>query len=324
MDLIDQLLRLFGTNKVRMRWKLASWRDAMKRRVRSAGNRSKSLAYEHQLCPSCGHPASKDDKECSRCGARLYGATFNRAGRALGWLMPEGFPVATATILAACIGLYFVTVKATYNVLGDDSGGGFSPISLVLVKYGAQVPLLEVKYDQWWRGVTAIFLHGSVMHIAMNGFGLWVIGRVVEERFGRARMMVAFLLTGMAGSMASIWWNWTHDTPVIVGVGASGGLMGLMGLLVGHAVRFKGRTAREIRAQIVPWIIYTLIIGFATTGVDNAAHLGGLTSGAVFGAVLADRDQSKRLPNAVWNGAVVAAIGVIVFCFVQAARTPLP
>lgn len=318
MDPLDKLLRLFGTNRVRMRWKLAAWREALGRRFRSASNRSRSLAYEHQLCPSCGHPASKEERVCSRCGTRLQGAALNRAGRALGWLIPEGFPVVTATILAACVALYFVTVKATYAVVGDEASGSFTPIGSVLVRYGAMIPGYIVVADEWWRGVTAIFLHGSVTHIAFNGFGLWVIGRIVEERFGRARMIVAFVVTGMCGSLASVWWNWSQHHNIL-GVGASGAIMGLMGLLVGHAVRWRGRSAREVRAQIVPWIMYTLIIGFASTGIDNAAHLGGLIGGALLGMVMADRDQSKRLPQAVWNGAAFATIGLVVTCFVMAA-----
>lgn len=321
MDLLDQLLRVFGTNRVRLRWKLSAWRERARRGARAAGNRGRSLAYEHQLCPSCGHPAARDEKVCPKCGERLHGVAVARARRLLAWIVPEGMPIATAVLLAACAGLYFVTVKASYGLLGDEHPRKFAPILWILLRYGGSEPSFVVEHGEWWRVVTSVFLHADVIHLAMNGIGLWVAGQAVEERFGRARTLAAFVVTGVAGGVVSIWWR--REEVGSVGVGASGAVFGLMGLLIGHALRYRGRTARELRARFVPWVIYGLIMGFAASRVDNAAHLGGLAAGGVLGVLLGDRDM-RRLPSWVWNAAAIATVAVVAAAFVMAARTPIP
>lgn len=320
MDLLDKILRLFGTNRVRLRWRLSNMREGMRRSARSAANRSKSLTYEHQLCPECGHPASKEDKLCSRCGARLRGAALGKAGKLLGWLIPDGFPVVTGGILAACAALYFVTVKGTHAMMGDEAGESFTPNTIVLVRYGATLPWIMVEAGQWWRAITAIFLHGSVLHIAMNGIGLWVAGNALEERFGRARMLFAFVLTGIGGNVLAAMVRARGVEFNVPGVGASGAVLGLMGLLIGHAIRFRGRAARELKERFVPWVLYSLIMGFAMSGVDNLAHLGGLGTGVLLGFVLADRDTKQRVPDWAWNTVAVMVLAAVVLSFVMAAQ----
>jgi rhomboid protease GluP len=324
VSLFDDFLRLLGTNRTRLRWKIDRLRESWTR----AGKRltappKPAQQFAHQLCPSCGHPAGSDEMVCTRCGTRLAGATVSKLGRGLRTLIPEGVPIASMVLLACCIGLYFVTVQQSYEAAGDDHPGGFKPVNEILMRFGAMDPLLVLREGEWWRLVTAVFLHGGVMHIAMNGYGFWVAGTTLEERFGRARVLVAFLLTGVAGYLVSAWVNYDPRTYYVTPhVGASGSVFGLMGLLVGHAIRYRGRAARELRERFVPWIIFGLLMGFLSSRVDNLAHVGGLVSGLGLGAVMADRDQARRLPSWMWNLAAVAALVVIVVCFLIAAQEP--
>ena len=115
MSLLDDVLRLFGTSRIRIRWRMQQLRSRAARQQRSVANRSQALTYEHQLCPACGHPEAKTDKVCSRCGARLQGATVSKARRAASWIVPEGVPVASLVYLAVCAAMYFVTLKATQD-----------------------------------------------------------------------------------------------------------------------------------------------------------------------------------------------------------------
>src|SRR5262249_34297008 len=148
---------------------------------------------------------------------------------------------------------------------------------------------------EWWRTVTALFLHGDFVHILLNALGLWVVAPIAEERFGWARTFFAFLVAGALGEVASVLWN-----PAVLSVGASRRIFGLMALCLVHAVR---RRDRELRARFVPWLIYGVVIGFASSGrIDNAAHLGGLFTGALLGLVLGDRAATRRLPSWVWTG----------------------
>jgi rhomboid protease GluP len=319
MPLIDDILRLFGTNRVRLRWKWDNWRKGVKRGAREVENPVRSLAYEHQLCPDCGHPASRDEKTCTRCGAKLHGVGVSRARRAMGFLVPAEFPLATAVFIAACAGLYLVTVKISHDVFGDSMGGAFSPHGWVLLRYGSANGAAILEFGEWWRVVTAVFLHGGIAHIVMNSLSLFVVGRVVEERFGRSRMIVVFVVTGVAGFLASL----AVKGAEMRSVGASGAIFGLIGFLAGHALRDRGRAARALRDQVVPWVLYGVIISFLP-GIDGWAHGGGLVAGGVMGLLVAERDSARRIvPAIVWRLLAAACIALVGVSFYLAARSEL-
>jgi membrane associated rhomboid family serine protease len=321
MDLLDRILRLLGTNKVRVRWKLQALRDSLKRKARSVENRSRSLAYEHQLCPKCGHPAAKDDKTCVRCNTPLQGVVLSRARRMVGALIPEGFPIVTALLLAACLALYFVTLKATHDVTGG-SGPRGEPDGRVLLRFGANSGWFVGSLGEWWRFVTSIFLHGGVAHIVMNGLGLFILGRYLEERFGRARSLVVFVIGGIAGSALSHWWRFSFRGEVGMSVGASGAIFALMGVIVAHAARDR-RARGELRERFIPMLLFAIIVSFRP-GVDFAAHFGGLAAGAVFGGLLADTRTARKAPAWAWNVAALATLALVVWSFVTAIRWDMP
>lgn len=324
MSVLDQILRVFGTNRVRLRWKWQALRAGLARRARGVANRGRALAYEHQICPDCGHPAARDERACPKCGRALYGVTAGKAARLWSWLVPEEAPVVTGVLLAACVGLFLVTFYRAKTFFGPDSAMAGTPAwGLVLYRYGSVGAWSVFEDGQWWRLVTAIFLHGDALHLLMNGVGLWVAGRAVEERFGRARALVAFVLTGVGGFAVSVAWRQAQGDPAS-SVGASGAIFGLIGLIVGHAARFRGRTAAELRARFVPWLIYGVILGFAFPRIDHAAHLGGLACGALLGLVLADRDQAHRLPARAWTVFAALALALVVAAFGMAAATEPP
>ena len=319
MGLIDDILRLFGTNRVRLRWR---WKEAGEKWDRF-WNPPERKVYEHKACPRCGHPASKDEKTCTSCGADLPSASVLKASRAMSWLIPEGLPLGTMLFLAACGALYFVTVKVSYDLL-PEGGGGFTPNGWVLLRYGANASWLETELGEWWRLTTAVFLHGGVIHIGFNALGIWVAGQAVEEYFGRSRMIVVFVVTGTLGNVASTFYHLQVGEPIL-GVGASGAVFGLIGCMVGHAARRRGGTARELRARFVPWLIYGLIAGFAMDGIDNAAHVGGLVSGLAFGALLAEKDRAKKLlPDSAWMALAIAVVAGTALCFWLVATHPIP
>jgi len=318
--LLDDILRVFGTNRVRLRWRVKETRDRWHR----FWNRPARKAYEHKLCPQCGHPASREEKLCASCGAALPSVAVDRATRFVAWLVPEGLPLGTMLFLTASAALYFVTVKVSYDVF-PDAGRRFAPNGWVLLRYGASVPLLERDAGEWWRLVTAIFLHGDVIHLGFNALGLWVAGRTVEERFGRARLIVTFLLTGVAGNLVSLAWRIHKGEEVVSSVGASGAVFGLIGCVVGHALRRRGTSGRELRARFVPWLLYGIIAGFAMSNIDNAAHLGGLACGLVVGSLLAERDRARgRLGEGIWIGLALTVLAAAGLSFWLVATHPLP
>ena len=151
---------------------------------------------------------------------------------------------------------------------------------------------------QYWRLLTVVLVHGSLIHLGFNMYALWIIGPLVEALYGSRRFLGMYLLCGAAGSAVSYaFWAPGQDggflfSPVALSVGASGAVFGLFGaLLVADRVHKPAltRNARNITMQIGVLIAINLVIGFSLPGIDNAAHIGGLIAGAWLGFVLVPR-----------------------------------
>lgn len=133
---------------------------------------------------------------------------------------------------------------------------------------------------QWWRLLSSTFLHGGVIHIVMNMFSLMFIGALFEPLIGYKRYILAYLITGIAASLASMYWH------TVVGVGASGaifGLYGVFGALLTTPI-FTKEAKKELGKTIGIFVGYNLLFGL-TGGIDNAAHIGGLLSGVLIGYI---------------------------------------
>lgn len=162
--------------------------------------------------------------------------------------------------------------------------------AITLARIGAIVPPLIWDYGQYWRLVTAMFLHGdgtpggTLLHMSVNLLSLWNIGRIFELMFGSRRFTWIYLLTGVAASITSA----LHITGS--SVGASGAIFGILGALVSSILRsprFRhDRVARSIVKQCVFWMIANVAIGFSIPQIDNAAHIGGLVAGLLLGALV--------------------------------------
>lgn len=135
---------------------------------------------------------------------------------------------------------------------------------------------------QWWRLLTNIFLHGGLMHLIFNMYGLLFVSIFLEPVLGRAKFIIAYFLCGLLASLASIWWH-----PATLSVGASGAIFGLYGVLTALLTTNKAdaNSKRGLLINNAIFIGINLIIGF-TGGVDNAAHIGGLLSGFIIGYVM--------------------------------------
>lgn len=136
-----------------------------------------------------------------------------------------------------------------------------------------------VAAGQWWRLITACFLHIGILHLAMNMYAFLLIGAQLERRLGKRRFLTAYLLTGIVASLTSIWW---HERTI--SAGASGAIFGMYGvflaLLTTDLVEKSNR--KQLLASILFFIVYNLLGGLQA-GIDNAAHLGGLLAGVAIG-----------------------------------------
>jgi len=138
---------------------------------------------------------------------------------------------------------------------------------------------------EWWRLLTSTFLHGGVLHIVLNMWTLFNVGLLAEMIFGRRNYLLLYLSCGLGGSILSLWWH-----PAVVSVGASGAIFGVAGALL-PAIFFEQnpqvrRALRSSMTSIAIFVFFNLAYGAGVTGIDNAAHVGGLATGLLLGWLL--------------------------------------
>jgi membrane associated rhomboid family serine protease/Flp pilus assembly protein TadD len=164
----------------------------------------------------------------------------------------------------------------------------------ILVSYGGNYGPLTLS-GEWWRLVTYMFLHGGLLHIGFNMWCLWDLGGLSESLYGRWTYAAVYLITGIAGGLASVAWN-----PGVLSVGASGAIFGLAGALIAsfYLGEFSlpsiaiGGTLRSL----IVFAVFNLGFGGLFRGVDNAAHIGGLVSGLILGALIAKLSPQQDAP----------------------------
>ena len=207
--------------------------------------------------------------------------------------MPQTSPV-TYAILTICCLMYVLSLVITLKFSGGEGlGGGMMNLggigTQISVRLGASLPL-AYDMEQPWRLITAIFLHGGLLHIGFNMWVLMDIGPMVEEMYGSARYFFLFVVTGAAGYLVSSFLG--H-----LSVGASGSLLGLVGVLLAATTGRQSMAAQALRSALIRWLVYIGVLGLLMRGTDNAAHVGGLAAGYLLGRVMADRmpvDMSER------------------------------
>jgi rhomboid protease GluP len=154
----------------------------------------------------------------------------------------------------------------------------FLPDGESLLKWGANFRPLTIE-GEWWRLVTNCFLHIGILHLLMNMYALLYIGLLLEPRIGSVKFAIAYFITGITASIASLWW---HE--MTISAGASGAIFGLYGvflaLLTTNLIEKAARKA--LLASIGLFVGYNLLYGMKE-GIDSAAHIGGLAAGLIIG-----------------------------------------
>lgn len=147
-----------------------------------------------------------------------------------------------------------------------------------LLKWGANFRPLTME-GEWWRLLTCCFVHIGIIHLLLNMYALLYIGVLLEPFLGRARFLTAYLLTGIAASVTSLWW---HDFSI--SAGASGAVFGMYGVFLAMLTTnlIDKSTRKALLTSIMVFVGYNLINGMKG-GIDNAAHIGGLLSGLLIG-----------------------------------------
>lgn len=189
------------------------------------------------------------------------------------FLIPEGDHYVTSILLDVNIIMFLLLVFSGVHII--------SPNGMELLEWGAN-RRSETTGGDWWRLVSSMFLHGGIMHLLMNVYGLVIAAFFVEPIFGRLKYFILYFVSGICGSLASIYWY--ENT---ISVGASGAIFGLYGAILGLLLTnaFPKDGKKGIFMFVGPYVGVSLLFGL-TDGIDNAAHIGGLVSGAILAIIL--------------------------------------
>lgn len=206
-------------------------------------------------------------------------------------------PIVTYSLIFICI-LVFILMY----VLGNGSTDNYT-----LLVFGANVDTLN-KNGDYYRLFTSMFLHIGILHLLCNMYSLYIIGKEVENVFGKVKYLIIYLLSGIAGSILSLAFN--HNT---ICAGASGAIFGLLGALLYFGYYYRTYLGATLTRSIIPVIVLNLIIGFTSSGIDNAAHIGGLVGGILIAMAVGVPDKSNN--NNKINGIVLSLIyfGFIIY-----------
>lgn len=173
---------------------------------------------------------------------------------------------------------------------------------------GALIPAL-VAEGETWRLVSSVFLHSGVVHLGFNMLSLYFLGSFVEEAFGRSRFLALYLLSGVSGGLAYLYFG-GFNAPA---VGASGAIFGLLGGVLGYALR-RGTFSWQnpLIRQLLILLALNLYLGFSIPNISNTAHLGGLAGGFAFGWLVAPTVYSRKKLRAISPIAVVLGAEVLI------------
>jgi membrane associated rhomboid family serine protease/Flp pilus assembly protein TadD len=263
------------------------------------GRQLPPLTFGKKICQWCvQHEAAQRGEEDDNAVQRVMPAPWTRGGVSNISL--------THIIFGANVAVFVAMVYA---------GGSTDFNGQLKVDFGANYGPYTLS-GQWWRLLTYNFLHSGIFHIAMNMWCLWNLGALCESLYGRWTYAAVYLITGVAGGLTSVAW-----TPGVLSVGASGAIFGLTGALIASfylgEFSLSGISIKGTLSSLLFFAGFSLFLGKVVPGIDNGAHIGGLVSGLILGALIArvapEQDRPLRRAGVLLFMVVIlagSAVGV--------------
>jgi membrane associated rhomboid family serine protease len=248
------------------------------------------------ICPECMVFGPVGIRCPDHAGVAGRTAAPRRAARRASFSLSRYGPYVTFALIAINVGIYLLELVL---------GGSLNGTNNTIYEHGVLVDRaidsngdpVGVAEGEWWRLLTAAFLHYGPIHLALNMFVLWFIGPALEEYLGHGRYALMYVVSGLAGSAGALLW-----TPNALTVGASGAIWGVMGA----ALLLEWRKIYVLGGQAMGLVVLNLAITFLIPGISRGGHIGGLIGGGL--AALAFL-YLRRTP--VLAALSVAAIGAL-------------
>ncbi|MCC8190280.1 MAG: rhomboid family intramembrane serine protease [Planctomycetes bacterium] len=269
-----------------------------------------------QKCPGCRQLVKAGQEFCPYCARRLRSEGGVRG--LIKRLRAQPF-IATKIILGLIVAVFVLQILAEMALPDNLRSGGrgglmaaMASSTLTYLRMGSNMHVMVLAFSQYWRLLTYCFLHIGVIHILFNSIALWDLGRLTEGRWGGRQVFATFVLTGIAGGVASLVWNVLLRSPAN-SAGASGSICGLLGLLLGAYYRNRYGVGEMLGAQLMRWAVMILVFGLIIP-VDNAAHIGGMISGGLLGYYLPPTgiSRTRERDRKIWNAATVVSLILLV------------
>jgi rhomboid protease GluP len=245
------------------------------------GRNLPAFSFGKKICSWCmQHEAAQHEQQGEDAVQRVEAPPWLRRQDSSG--------IVTKIIFGMNVAVFVGMLLAGVSIIDNPSGQD-------LVNWGANYGPYTLG-GQWWRLLTYMFEHGSLIHIALNMWCLWNLGTMAESLYGVWTYVVVYVLCGVTGGLGSVLWH-----PNAPSVGASGAIFGLAGALIasfylGEFSLPRAAISGTLRS-VVAFVGYNLVFGAAVGGVDNAAHIGGLVGGLLLGALIAKAAPEQHSPR---------------------------
>jgi len=261
------------------------------------------------MCPQCRAFITTRDKICPYCNTQVGARAVDRRSDApIGGFIPP-YRFTTVLILLINVAFYVATVLASMKAGNSDALMTLD--GPTLIAFGCKIPLAYlIESKEYWRLVTAGFLHGGLMHIAMNTWAMWDLGAQVDDVYGTARMLVIYFVSSVLGfSLSTVF---SHS----ISIGASAGICGMIGAMIALGLRHHNPIGDAMRGSYIRWVVMILIIGFLPMfHIDNAAHIGGLIGGFGVAYIAGEPGRVGSVMESMWKFAAGCAVLITAACF---------
>lgn len=277
------------------------------------------------LCPICGTQVDGvENRVCENCRSQSFTAHVDPEGRTtiardvserVERERTQGLRI-TRGLIAVNVAVFVLMVTSGVPITG--------PNTEQLIRWGGSFGPLVLLGGQYWRLLSAAFVHIGIIHIFFNMWCLWSLGQLAEPLFGRTAYLALYLLTGIAGNILSVAWN-----PEVLGAGASGAIFGVAGALIGLLKFARFRVPKEqikpILSSVLSFAGYNLLFGFIVPGIDKMAHIGGFISGLAIGFLLSSSITVSRQEYHRAKALVFSLMSVTLFgAFIMVRNWRLP
>ena len=223
-------------------------------------------------------------------------------------------PIVTYAIVIANVAVFIVMVARGASMTSPDTG--------TMLNWGANFGPMTMN-GQWWRLLSYMFLHFGIVHIGLNMWVLWGLAPLVERFLGRTGFAIAYVMSGVAGGIASLAWN-----PSSVSAGASGAVFGTAGALLGFVLLRSDTIPSGVRNQMLKsmskFLVLNIVIGMSVPAIDMAAHIGGFVGGIVFGLMLSQPVSPAMIRRRKFKNRIAVAIAGILFPLAMVALPAAP